>query len=182
MLHKDGLTSSDLRLIQPSYPIWILAWPLTALGGESLNLAQSGEKEKRPRNSRACFHSLASHVSGQTDVSSTSWAMFAGYMDIPKVPWALLGVFCSVSSCDLIFPFMNLWPLPFLWIFPPSTPYSSLPLLLLEYFLPEVCQTLNHLFVWPCSGRNSQQGGGTTKAFLFICLGFVFCFFVVVFF
>lgn len=77
---------------------------------------------------------------------------------------------------------MNLWPLPFLWIFPPSTPYSSLPLLLLEYFLPEVCQTLNHLFVWPCSGRNSQQGGGTTKAFLFICLGFVFWFFVVVFF
>lgn len=71
---------------------------------------------------------------------------------------------------------MNLWPLPFLRIFPPSTPYSCLPSLLLEYFLPEVCQTLNHLFVWPCSGRNSQQGGGTTKAFFFICLGVVFFF------
>lgn len=81
---------------------------------------------------------------------------------------------CSAQChppCGIIFPFFEPLTLPFLWIFPPLAPYSCLPSLLLEHFLPEVCQTHNHLFVWLRSGRNSQQGGGTTKAF---CL----CFFV----
>lgn len=71
---------------------------------------------------------------------------------------------------------MNLWPLPFLWIFPPLTPYSCLPLLLLEYFLPEVCQTLNHLFAWPCSGRNSQQVEEQQRLFCLFAWGLVFSF------
>lgn len=83
-------------------------------------------------------------------------------------------LFCSVSLSVAAFShFLNLWPLPFLRIFPPLPPHSCLPSVLLEHFLPEVCQTLNHLFVRPCSGRNSQQGGGTTKAF---CLYYYFFF------
>lgn len=67
-----------------------------------------------------------------------------------------------------------------LWTFDPSpalplgiSSLSSLftsPFTCAAVFPPEVCQTLSHLFGWPCSGRNSQQEGGTTKAFLFVCL------------
>lgn len=44
VLHKDGLTRP--QAYPPSHPVWALAWPLTALGGESLNWADSGEREK----------------------------------------------------------------------------------------------------------------------------------------
>lgn len=67
--------------------------------------------------------------------------------------------------CSILWTF----DLPFLWIFPPLTLYC-LPSLLLEYFLPEVCQTLNHLFACPCSGRTSSKGSNNKD--LFICFLF----------
>lgn len=147
--------------------LWTWAWPVTALGEESLNWAESGEGKKHSGNGRACFHSLASPVSGQrlllTPLSTV--CCLHGY---PSPRQCLR---CSTQCHPLWLNCSILWTfdLPFLWIFPPLTPYC-LPSLLLEYFLPEVCQTLNHLFACPCSDRNSQQGEQQQRLFcLFAC-------------
>lgn len=163
--------SSRMLRPQPSSSVWTWAWPVTAPGEESLNWAESGEGKKHPGNGRACFHSLASPGSGQrlllTPLSTV--CCLHGY---PSPRQCLR---CSTQCHPLWLNCSILWTfdLPFLWIFPPLTPYC-LPSLLLEYFLPEVCQTLNHLFACPCSGRNSQQGEQQQRL---VYLLVVFCLF-----
>lgn len=125
------LTSSDLK---PTYPC-LLTWPLAAPGGESLSEAQSREGEAS-WNCRACFHSPACRVSGQRPVSSYHWATSAGSLDILKAPWALLGVFCSVSP--------TLWHnFPIFWTFDPCPSFG--------YFLPWRLILISLHFCWNIS-------------------------------
>lgn len=110
------------------------------------------------------------------DFSSPHWALLLlVWISIPK---AMPQVFHSCHPLWLHCSISWTFDLPFLWIFPPLTPYC-LPSLLLEYFLPEVCQTLNHLFACPCSGRNSQQGEQQQRL---VYLLVVFCLFLTFFF
>lgn len=125
------LTSSDLK---PTYPC-LLTWPLAAPGGESLSEAQSREGEAS-WNCRACFHSPACRVSGQRPVSSYHWATSAGSLDILKAPWALLGVFCSVSP-TLRHNF------PIFWTFDPCPSFG--------YFLPWRLILVSLHFCWNIS-------------------------------
>lgn len=103
--------------------------------------------------------------------SSPQWALSAACLD-PHPRGNARGVSLSVTQCYPLWLHCSiLWTfdLPFLWIFPPLTPYC-LPSLLLEYFLPEVCQTHNHLFACPCFGRTSSKGSNNKD--LFICFLF----------
>lgn len=74
---------------------------------------------------------------------------------------------------------MNLWPLPFLWTFPSLTPYSCLPSLQLEYFLPEVCQTSITCLHGHAPAEAPSKGEEQQRLFcLFGCLVCWFCFFL----
>ena len=70
-----------------------------------MNWAESGEREKRPGNGRACFHSLASDVSGQrrllTLLSNVCW-LHGHPQGAVSTAW---GVLLSVTLCGLILPF-----------------------------------------------------------------------------
>lgn len=135
MLHEDGLTSSDLGLIQPSPPVWRVPWPLTALGGESLNKVQSGEREKRPGNGRACFHSLAAHVSGQRDISSPAEQCLLVPRISPRCREHCLGCYAQCHPLWLSF--------SILWTFDPCPSFG--------YFLPQLLILVSLHFCWNIS-------------------------------
>lgn len=103
---------------------------------------------------------------------STEHCLLLVWISIPKaMPQVLRSCHPLWLHCSILWTF----DLPFLWVFPPLTPHC-LPPLLLEYFLPEVCQTLNHLFACSCSGRNSQQGEQQQRL---VYLLVVFCLFLI---
>lgn len=80
------------------------------------------------------------------------------------------GVLLSVTLCALIFPFSEPLtpPLPFLWVFPPSAPYSRLPPLVLQYFPLRCAKPLvtcldgHALAETPSKGEEQQR--------IFVCL------------
>lgn len=165
---SDPVISGWSHQLRPqAYPAQLscLNQALTALGGESVNWAESGEREKCPGTGGACFHLFSlSCLRAQrrllTLLSDGCW--LPGYpQGAGSTAW---GVLLSVTFCGLIFQFSEpLTPLlPFLWVFPPSAPYSRRPSRVLQCFPLRCAKPLvtcldGHALAETPSKREEQQ-------------------------